>query len=256
MLDMGFEPQIRKIVDQIRPDRQTLLWSATWPKEVQAIARDFLKEPYQVIIGSPDLKANHSITQIVEVRRWAWACGKAGRAGRRSSGCRRARCGARGGRGGGRQSSKLLGLWLPPPPTTARAPLMGPRAVAALERCSAPRPPNPSVLTPPLFPARWWLTTTSTASWSGCCGTTGTRRRSSSARPSAAATASQGRCAPRASPRWRCTATRPRASATGCWPSSRLAATTSCWPPTWRRAAWVGSRCAERCCCCAVAHAA
>ena len=34
MLDMGFEPQIRKIVEQIRPDRQTLMWSATWPKEV------------------------------------------------------------------------------------------------------------------------------------------------------------------------------------------------------------------------------
>ncbi len=48
MLDMGFEPQIRKIVDQIRPDRQTLLWSATWPKDVQAIARDFLSNPYQV----------------------------------------------------------------------------------------------------------------------------------------------------------------------------------------------------------------
>ena len=35
MLDMGFEPQIRKIVDLIRPDRHTLMWSATWPKEVQ-----------------------------------------------------------------------------------------------------------------------------------------------------------------------------------------------------------------------------
>ena len=31
MLDMGFEPQIRTILSQIRPDRQTLLWSATWP---------------------------------------------------------------------------------------------------------------------------------------------------------------------------------------------------------------------------------
>lgn len=48
MLDMGFEPQIRKIVSQIRPDRQTLMWSATWPKEVQALARDFLKNYYQV----------------------------------------------------------------------------------------------------------------------------------------------------------------------------------------------------------------
>eukprot|EP00803_Ostreobium_quekettii_P004023 evm.model.scf_590.3 EVM.evm.TU.scf_590.3 scf_590:19842-25944(-) len=67
MLDMGFEPQIRKIVGQIRPDRQTLLWSATWPKDVQSIAREFLKTPHQqVVIGSPDLKANHNITQHFE----------------------------------------------------------------------------------------------------------------------------------------------------------------------------------------------
>jgi superfamily II DNA/RNA helicase len=48
MLDMGFEPQIRKIVSQIRPDRQTLYWSATWPKEVQALANTFLLEYYKV----------------------------------------------------------------------------------------------------------------------------------------------------------------------------------------------------------------
>lgn len=34
MLDMGFEPQIRKIVDEIPPSRQTLMYTATWPKEV------------------------------------------------------------------------------------------------------------------------------------------------------------------------------------------------------------------------------
>ncbi|KAJ8773419.1 hypothetical protein K2173_028596 [Erythroxylum novogranatense] len=67
MLDMGFEPQIRKIVSQIRPDRQTLYWSATWPKEVGILARQFLRNPYKVIIGSPDLKANQSINQVVEV---------------------------------------------------------------------------------------------------------------------------------------------------------------------------------------------
>jgi len=38
MLDMGFEPQIRKIASQIRPDRQTLMFSATWPKDVQKLA--------------------------------------------------------------------------------------------------------------------------------------------------------------------------------------------------------------------------
>ncbi|EOY20827.1 P-loop containing nucleoside triphosphate hydrolases superfamily protein isoform 1 [Theobroma cacao] len=67
MLDMGFEPQIRKIVAQIRPDRQTLYWSATWPREVESLARQFLRNPYKVIIGSPDLKANQSINQVVEV---------------------------------------------------------------------------------------------------------------------------------------------------------------------------------------------
>ncbi|KAG6258076.1 ATP-dependent RNA helicase dbp2 [Claviceps purpurea] len=67
MLDMGFEPQIRKIIEQIRPDRQTLMWSATWPKEVRAMASDFLTDFIQVNIGSMDLSANHRITQIVEV---------------------------------------------------------------------------------------------------------------------------------------------------------------------------------------------
>ena len=67
MLDMGFEPQIRKIVDQIRPDRQTLMWSATWPKEVQNLTRDYLNDPIQVTIGSLELAASHTITQVVEV---------------------------------------------------------------------------------------------------------------------------------------------------------------------------------------------
>lgn len=48
MLDMGFEPQIRKILSQIRPDRQTLMWSATWPKEVRRLAEDFLDSYVQV----------------------------------------------------------------------------------------------------------------------------------------------------------------------------------------------------------------
>ncbi|GAV47412.1 hypothetical protein ZYGR_0H02540 [Zygosaccharomyces rouxii] len=67
MLDMGFEPQIRKIVDQIRPDRQTLMWSATWPKEVKQLARDYLTDPIQVQIGSLELSASHTIKQVVEV---------------------------------------------------------------------------------------------------------------------------------------------------------------------------------------------
>ncbi|XP_078120385.1 putative ATP-dependent RNA helicase DDX17 [Sander vitreus] len=67
MLDMGFEPQIRKIVEQIRPDRQTLMWSATWPKEVRQLAQDFLKDHIQINIGALELSANHNILQIVDV---------------------------------------------------------------------------------------------------------------------------------------------------------------------------------------------
>ncbi|KAM7288563.1 LOW QUALITY PROTEIN: ATP-dependent RNA helicase dbp2 [Ixodes scapularis] len=67
MLDMGFEPQIRKIVEQIRPDRQTLMWSATWPKEVRSLAEDFLKEYVQINIGALQLCANHRILQIIDV---------------------------------------------------------------------------------------------------------------------------------------------------------------------------------------------
>jgi len=67
MLDMGFEPQIRKIIGQIRPDRQTLMFSATWPKEVQSLARDFLRDGIQVNIGSHELAANHRVKQIIEV---------------------------------------------------------------------------------------------------------------------------------------------------------------------------------------------
>lgn len=67
MLDMGFEPQIRKIVEQVRPDRQVLMWSATWPKEVRALAEEFLTDYIQVNIGALQLSANHSILQIIDV---------------------------------------------------------------------------------------------------------------------------------------------------------------------------------------------
>ena len=67
MLDMGFEPQIRKIIGQIRPDRQTCMWSATWPKDVRQLAADYQNDFIQVNIGSMELSANHRITQVVEV---------------------------------------------------------------------------------------------------------------------------------------------------------------------------------------------
>ena len=69
MLDMGFEPQIRNIIGQIRPDRQTVMFSATWPDEIVKLAREFFRDPIQVNIGKLTLQANHKITQIIEVCR-------------------------------------------------------------------------------------------------------------------------------------------------------------------------------------------
>ncbi|HET7631478.1 MAG TPA: DEAD/DEAH box helicase [Gemmatimonadaceae bacterium] len=51
MLDMGFAPQINRIVAQIPRYRQTLLFSATMPPEVEALARKYLRKPAVVQIG-------------------------------------------------------------------------------------------------------------------------------------------------------------------------------------------------------------
>ncbi|HVT39879.1 MAG TPA: DEAD/DEAH box helicase [Gemmatimonadaceae bacterium] len=51
MLDMGFAPQINKIVAQLHPYRQTLLFSATMPPEVEALARKYLRKPVVVQVG-------------------------------------------------------------------------------------------------------------------------------------------------------------------------------------------------------------
>ena len=51
MLDMGFAPQINRVVAQIPPYRQTLLFSATMPPEVEALARKYLRKPVVVQVG-------------------------------------------------------------------------------------------------------------------------------------------------------------------------------------------------------------
>lgn len=48
-------------------DRQTLMFSATWPTAVQQLAQNYLCAPVKVTIGSQDLAASHSVTQVVEV---------------------------------------------------------------------------------------------------------------------------------------------------------------------------------------------
>ncbi|KAM4607409.1 putative ATP-dependent RNA helicase DDX43 [Polymixia lowei] len=65
MLDMGFEPQIMKILLDIRPDRQTVMTSATWPTGVRRLAKSYLKNPMMVYVGTLDLAAVNTVQQAV-----------------------------------------------------------------------------------------------------------------------------------------------------------------------------------------------
>ncbi|KAJ9606797.1 pre-mRNA processing RNA-helicase [Cladophialophora chaetospira] len=67
MFDMGFEPQVMKILSSIRPDRQTVLFSATFPRQMEALARKTLAKPVEIIVGGRSVVAPE-ITQVVEVR--------------------------------------------------------------------------------------------------------------------------------------------------------------------------------------------
>jgi len=68
MLDMGFEPQIRKILAKVPRKRHTLFFTATWPREVRKLASEILSRPYKVMIGNRDeLKGNQDITQEIRI---------------------------------------------------------------------------------------------------------------------------------------------------------------------------------------------
>lgn len=76
MFNMGFEPQVRSICNHVRPDRQTLLFSATFKKRIEKLARDVLTDPVRIVQG--DLgEANEDVSQHVVVfptpqQKWPW----------------------------------------------------------------------------------------------------------------------------------------------------------------------------------------
>ncbi|CAO3622193.1 unnamed protein product [Cunninghamella blakesleeana] len=76
MFDLGFEPQVRSICDNVRPDRQTLLFSATFQKRVESLARQVTTDPIRISVGNAG-QANEDITQEVVVfddqaLKWEW----------------------------------------------------------------------------------------------------------------------------------------------------------------------------------------
>eukprot|EP00730_Choanoeca_flexa_P006377 TRINITY_DN12143_c1_g1_i1.p1 TRINITY_DN12143_c1_g1~~TRINITY_DN12143_c1_g1_i1.p1 ORF type:complete len:984 (+),score=309.05 TRINITY_DN12143_c1_g1_i1:265-2952(+) len=66
MFDMGFEPQVMRILDNIRPSRQTVMFSATFPRAMEALARKILKKPIEVTVGGRSVVSN-TVTQHVVV---------------------------------------------------------------------------------------------------------------------------------------------------------------------------------------------
>jgi ATP-dependent RNA helicase DBP3 len=68
MLDLGFEPAVRAIVEKMKKPRQTVMFSATWPRDIQKLAGTFMREDRVFVsIGSTSTSASTQVTQIVEV---------------------------------------------------------------------------------------------------------------------------------------------------------------------------------------------
>ena len=63
MMDMGFIPAIRKIMEKVPKTRQTVLLSATMPKQIRALATDFLTDPAEVSVA-PESQPIERIEQL------------------------------------------------------------------------------------------------------------------------------------------------------------------------------------------------
>ena len=66
MFDMGFEPQVMRIIDNCRPDRQLVMFSATFPRSMEALARRILQKPVEVTVGGRSVVCA-DVTQNVHV---------------------------------------------------------------------------------------------------------------------------------------------------------------------------------------------
>ncbi len=67
MLDMGFLPDLRRIMDCLPAERQTMLFSATMPPEIAALAAQFLREPERVTVGRPATPPGTIMQQVYPV---------------------------------------------------------------------------------------------------------------------------------------------------------------------------------------------
>ena len=66
MLDMGFEPQIKTMLSNCRDGRQTVMFSATFPRSIESLAKTILDRPIEIVVGNRG-QACSNIEQRVEV---------------------------------------------------------------------------------------------------------------------------------------------------------------------------------------------
>ena len=55
MLDLGFEAQVRALASQLHPERQTLMYGATWGHDIQCLAESFMEDPVKVVADAADV---------------------------------------------------------------------------------------------------------------------------------------------------------------------------------------------------------
>jgi len=65
MLDMGFAPAIRRILDRTPKERQTMLFSATMPSEITQLASQYLRNPARIEVAPPGSTADNVEQEVV-----------------------------------------------------------------------------------------------------------------------------------------------------------------------------------------------
>ena len=67
MFDMGFEPQVTKIISMIHPNRQTVMFSATFPRQMEALARKILTKPIEVQVGGRSVVCKDVEQSVIKI---------------------------------------------------------------------------------------------------------------------------------------------------------------------------------------------
>ena len=64
MFDLGFEPQVLRIAECMRPDRQTLMFSATFPHSVERCARKLLTNSIEIVVGARNIVSSEILQTV------------------------------------------------------------------------------------------------------------------------------------------------------------------------------------------------